>query len=271
MALIKCPECENEIDATFKMCPNCGTKLIQNNTLNNIDSSSFSHNSNSVFVINHNDGVTSKHSKKLMKNPIFTGIIGFFIGCICTGVSLTIFSNHSQFSYNKNVQDANNEIISESVDKDVDNVIDKNNTTSTELEKASLSEKLLIRTEEGSFYITIIDITEPGWAKTSTGNYYDSDSQKVISLNCVVESIDFMNDIYGGLYINRFITVFDEDDFIQEHLDIQGPSNGEYQLNYTIPTGGKAKVGYTYTLPKDCQSISININDQYLVDEISIT
>ena len=92
-----------------------------------------------------------------------------------------------------------------------------------------------------------------------------------MSVNSIIENIDFANEAYGGLYLDRFVEVSDEDDFIQEHFDIRGPTNGEYQLNFTVPTGGKAKVGYVYIIPKDCEKVNITINGALVIKDVKIS
>lgn len=268
----ECPYCHNQISENEKYCPNCGNKNeIYINNIAQSDSSSFSNNSNSVFIINQeNKKIKAKSSKSFGHGIVLGGIIGIAVGGVCLGViGKSLFQNASTSNQESNKSSSYQEVekvvtTQESETKEVPAV--------TSLEEAKLNKELTIKTDEGSFKIKVVSVTVPEWPKEPDNeSFYNFDTQKVVSVNCIVENIDFENEAYGGLYLGRFVTVSDEDDFIQEHFDILGPTNGEYQLNFTVPTGGKAKVGYVYIIPKDCKKVNITINETSILKGVKIT
>lgn len=129
MALIKCPECGKETDSKPGTCIYCGFKFEQHNTINNINSSSFSNN-NTIFVINNNEKIACKTLRKLLHNSIFTGILGFVLGAM---VFMIVFNPFSAMKQNT----LNNGSVTNNASKIKDNdtlSIKKNIDTNKEIE-----------------------------------------------------------------------------------------------------------------------------------------
>lgn len=88
--LVICPNCNYRIEDGVEICPNCGAHfdIHMNNVSNDIDTRSFSNNSNSVFIINQNPDKKKekKKSKSFIRGLVIGVVLGLFVGSICTGL-----------------------------------------------------------------------------------------------------------------------------------------------------------------------------------------
>lgn len=272
-----CPKCGNELEESAKVCLKCGYVDInarQNNIVSNDDKSAFSNNNNSVFVFNE---ANNKPKRKFEKAVIMAGITGFLVGGLVGAVVMNSINMMNLFSetkmnetneikgYHPNSISKANSSVSE-VEKIANSISEEGDGRGADLNNiaAQAGEEMDIVTEYGKFTISIMDASEVGWQDLVDGH----ETQKIISLNCVVNNIDYDNGVQDGIYLGQHITVEDEDGFLQEHYDIVGFDNGEYQLNYRTPIGSKAKVGVTYFVPKNCEIIKVKIDNQF---ELAIT
>lgn len=110
--LITCPKCDNQIKDGIEVCPYCGNHLeihMSNTSANCIDTSSFSNNSNSVFIINQDAEKGEKKAKKssvsFMKGMMLGGALGLVVGVLCTVMVWLIINNGlSEEKINKETQ-----------------------------------------------------------------------------------------------------------------------------------------------------------------------
>ena len=119
-----------------------------------------------------------------------------------------------------------------------------------------------IQTDSGEFMFSAVNASEVTWED----DFDHIDGYRLVSINCIVENTSYDDDIWGGIFAPIYMAVVDSDGFSLEHCDVMGPNNGGYQLNYTVPVGEKAKVGFPYYVPDGCDIVKVRIDDQYEID-----
>ena len=132
--------------------------------------------------------------------------------------------------------------------------------------KAKVGDTVKAETDYGSFEVKVVSAARTNW-------YEDfkkpSDDGECIVIRCEVNNIDYVgqyNEGYLSGYIlsaNGNMTVLDEDGFKTEFFDIAGPSDGKWAVAEQTSVGEKARVSYTYIVPKGTKKVTVNVNGQY--------
>lgn len=193
------------------------------------------------------------------------GILMKKLFCVLLSV-LFIFSflgcNNSQ-NINKN----NKEINSKDSMENNENKSDINNIKEEKIvvSQIKMNEPFEIKTEDGSYKVTIKSVTNTEWQK----EYYEKDNQKIILLNLECENIDFSNEENDGVVLYNSFLVKDKENMplTRSQFNYDRAENG----TNVIPKNSKCEISMPYVVEKDIMSINIEFNRGGELNNIPIT
>ena len=200
--------------------------------------------------------------KKKSKAPVI--IIGVVV-LVALVVGVIVINN------NKKVQQeaTNTDIINE------DNVAAEEGTTSASSDEpenkgpaktAEVGETVKAETKYGDFEVAAISAARTNWYDNFNKDNKDSEC---IVVRFEINNIDYVGEYDEG-YLNGYtlsgsghLTVLDEDGFKTAFFDIAGPTDGQWAVAKETNVGEKARVSYTYLVPKGTKKVTVNVNGQY--------
>lgn len=238
MALIKCPKCGKEISDKATVCPKCG-KNFQNKEES---------------TVSHQNLTNQKFRSKKGKMGVILGIV-----CMLVLIGVLYFqkANNSENSVKKQKQEKN---VTESVKKSEEKASGKDEAAS-ELQEMQIGESVEVHTIYGNLKLTIDAIRKSDWIQRA-GDTSGTTYAALMELD--VENIDYEDPYNAHLYLNPFLGVYDDKNYVVQ-VSGTGYEDGQYAMILQVPKGARGKVVIPYVVNSDTQSLSININNEYVL------
>lgn len=121
-----------------------------------------------------------------------------------------------------------------------------------ETKSITLGEKVLVTTDSGKFYVTFDKLK------------HDSDDNTTALLDCTINNIDFKDKYNETFYLEQYMTVTDEKNFVVKTAGAGG-NDGNYLLWTEVPKGTNARIVVPYNIQKTNTSLTFKINEQYIL------
>lgn len=235
MALIKCPNCGEQISDKATVCPKCGKTI------------------------------DSKSQKKTKKEIVNLGIvIAFVAGILVGGMSHALLFNSGK-SDDKVIQTEQKESVKTS-DKELskDTTVESNNNEnkSDTIKEVAINEPMNITHEYGNYILTVDAVRRCDWL-----NRFGEDEQpgKV----AILLEMDIQNQTYDDpyndfMFIDSQIIVLDENNYSIQSWGT-GYDDGEYHTSPKIPVGTNGKLVIPYIVDDTCNMVTITFNNQYKI------
>ncbi len=131
-------------------------------------------------------------------------------------------------------------------------------------ETISIGEQVEVNTEYGDFLLTVDNVRKCDWVERNGG---EADKYVAVLVECDIENISYEDPYNDVFWIDQFMIATGDDGYIVDTLGY-GYDDGLYSASSTlvIPAGSKGRIFVAYNCGIDVQSISIDINGQYVLD-----
>lgn len=159
-------------------------------------------------------------------------------------------------------EEIQNQKVQETVEDNNDNIGDysenEKEDNSNTIETSEIGQELLLDTNYGKFYVTIDAVKAVSDDDANEGN-------KMVLVECTIKNESFEDPYNSSLYLEHYLTVLDEDNFVIESENSGKHEVDGYYFNTEIPKGSNGKEYVGYQIKDGHKTMTIRLNDQYEV------